>query len=89
MLTLQDCLELSGLTEDEVSIIAEHEHVPEIIAAELGSTLLNTPKGVYQIKQMMLEELEKAASNGQRDKEKQIDKIYARFNASHPTSRVL
>lgn len=89
MLTLEDCLELSELTEDEVLIIAEHEHMPEIVAAELGSSLVKTPKGVYQIKQMMLEELEKAAAHGHRDKEKQIDKIYARFNATHPTPRVL
>ena len=30
MLTIQDCIELSGLSEEEILAIAEHEHVPEM-----------------------------------------------------------
>jgi hypothetical protein len=37
MITIDDCIGLSGLTEDEVDAIAEHEHLPEIVAAELGN----------------------------------------------------
>jgi hypothetical protein len=32
MISLEDCVGLSGLTEEEVLAIAEHEHIPEIAA---------------------------------------------------------
>ena len=37
MLTFEDCLSLSELTEEEILAIAEHEHIPELAALELGS----------------------------------------------------
>ncbi len=39
MLRLEDCLALCDLSEDEVLAIAEHEHIPEMAAAELGNSL--------------------------------------------------
>jgi hypothetical protein len=36
MITLEDCVALCGLTEEEVFAIAEHEHMPEI-ATLVGS----------------------------------------------------
>ena len=35
MISLQDCIDLCGLTEEQVLAIAEHEHIPEIVAASL------------------------------------------------------
>ncbi len=40
MFSLEDCIGLCGLTEEEVRAIAEHERIPEIAAAELGSYLV-------------------------------------------------
>ena len=37
MLTIQDCIELSELSEDEILAIAEHEHIPEMAAVEMGN----------------------------------------------------
>jgi hypothetical protein len=36
MITLEDCIGLCGLTEEEVLAIAEHEHLPEIAATALA-----------------------------------------------------
>jgi len=36
MITLEDCIGLCGLTEQEVLAIAEHEHLPEIAATALA-----------------------------------------------------
>jgi hypothetical protein len=60
MLTIHDCIELSGLTEEEIDALAEHEHVPEIIAAELGNYLVQTPEGEQRIKSMILDDLQAA-----------------------------
>lgn len=40
MFSLEDCIRLCGLTEEEVQAIAERERIPEIAAAELGNYLL-------------------------------------------------
>jgi hypothetical protein len=89
MLTLRDCLDFCDLGEDEIHVIAEHEHIPDIVAAELGSTLLNSPKGIYKIRELMLEELERAKLSGQHEKAKRLDQIITRFIATHPLPRVL
>lgn len=89
MLTLEECFEFCDLTQEEVHEIAEHEHLPEIVAAELGHTLLKTPRGIYVIRGYLLENLEKAASNGNLRKARYIDEVITRFNAAHPMPNVL
>ena len=60
MLTLEDCIALSGLTREEVDAIAEHEHLPETIATELGFYLLQLPDGRRAIKAMIRDDIEHA-----------------------------
>ena len=40
MITFDDCLAFCELTEDEIDAIAEHEHLPETVALEMGSYLI-------------------------------------------------
>src|ERR1700687_1954755 len=51
---------MSDLTDDEIAVIAEHEQVPAIVAAELGHGLLKTPKGVFILKGYISDVLEQA-----------------------------
>jgi len=87
MLTLKDCLELSELSEEEVLVIAEHEHIPEIVAAELGCELLHSDDGVTQIKAYMLDCVEHARRAGDLGRADALYAIYRRFDASHPTPK--
>lgn len=64
MLTIQDCIELSELTEDEILAIAEHEHIPEMAAIEMGNYLIHTPSGEKRIKAMIVDDLELARHEG-------------------------
>lgn len=64
MLTLQDCIELSELTEDEILAIAEHEHIPEMAAVEMGSYLVHSPQGERRIKRMILDDIQVARDHG-------------------------
>ncbi len=89
MLSLADCVGMSELTEDEIAIIAEHEHVPEIVALELGHGLLKTPKGVFILRGYISDVLEQAKLAGKRDKVKRLDLLLTRFNAAHCIPRVL
>jgi hypothetical protein len=84
MLSLRDCIGLSDLTDEEVQVIAEHEHIPEIVAAELGSELLHSADGVSMIKAYMLDCLEHARRAGNFDRADTLYSLYRRFDALHP-----
>jgi hypothetical protein len=89
MLSLDECIGMSGLTEDEIAVIAEHEHVPEIVAVELAQGLLKTPKGVFILKCYISDVLEQAKLAGKGDKVKRLDLLLTRFIAAHCIPRVL
>ena len=89
MLTLAECIGMSDLTDDEIAVIAEHEHVPEIVAVELGNGLLQTPKGLFILKCYISDVLAQAKLAGKRDKVKRLDRLLSRFNAAHRIPRVL
>ena len=53
MISLEDCVGLCGLTEEEVLAIAEHEHLPEIAATALAAYLLSQKHGSEKVLGMM------------------------------------
>ena len=64
MLRVEDCIALCELTEDEVAAIAEHEHVPAIIAAEMASYLIQLPDGEARLKRIILDDIDTAMARG-------------------------
>src|SRR5260221_11950081 len=64
MITIEDCLALSDLTEEEIDAIAEHEHLPAIIAAELGNCLAHLPGGIDHIRSMIRDDIAAARLRG-------------------------
>jgi hypothetical protein len=66
MLTIEDCIALSELTEEEIDAIAEHEHLPEIVAVELGNYLVHAPGGVPRINAMIRDDIQAAERRGDR-----------------------
>jgi hypothetical protein len=57
MLTFDDCVALCELTEEEIAAIAEHEHLPMIVAAELGNYLIQAPDGALRVKRIILDDM--------------------------------
>ena len=68
MLTIEDCIALSELTEEEILAIAEHEHIPRMAAVELGSYLAQTPAGERRIKEMIVEDIAHALEHNYRER---------------------
>ena len=85
MLSYQDCVELSDLTEEEIEAIAEHEHLPEMAALELGSYLVHSPEGVPMIKRIILEDIEEERRRGHNDKVLKLKLVLKHFVDTHPT----
>ncbi|MBW7902646.1 MAG: hypothetical protein H3C26_14285 [Rhodocyclaceae bacterium] len=84
MLCLEDCLELCELEQDEVVAIAEHEHVPVIVAAELGCQLLKTDEGVARLHTMILDDIEDALEHGHTERAGELLCTYQHFRHAHP-----
>lgn len=70
--------------EDEIEAIAEHEHVPPGIAAEILDTLLQSFSGICLIKLYLLENIETALDQQQFGKVRRLQSLYRRFDAQHP-----
>lgn len=64
MLTFEDCLAMSDLTEEEILAIAEHEHIPEMAALQLGNYLVHTANGEKRIKRIILDDIAHAKAAG-------------------------
>ncbi len=84
MLTIQDCIGLSELSEEEVDAIAEHEHTPEIIAAELGHWLVETEAGERRIKKMIRDDIEDARRRGDYRHSAKLKMVLRHFLQEHP-----
>ncbi len=84
MLTYEDCVALSDLTEEEIEAIMEHEHLPAMVAAELGSYLVHSPEGVPMLKRMILDDIEAARSRGDLDHALKLRLVLRHFVQTHP-----
>ena len=84
MLSIRDCLDYCDLTEDEVELIAQHEGIPDVVAAQMACGLVQTPEGVLLLTNYMRDLIELATERGELDKAARARGLCARFMADHP-----
>ena len=84
MLAWIDCLSLSDLTADEIRAIADHEHLSQMAALELGHWLVHRPDGTRVLKRLILEELEAAAARGDFKRAAELRLTIRHFCDTHP-----
>ena len=83
MLTYQECLDMCGLSEDEIEAIAEHEHINTIIAAALGEYLI-THNQEPRIKGIILDDIKRAEQRGDEQHAEALRAVLKHFLATHP-----
>ncbi len=88
MLTREDCIDLCELTAEEVEAIADHENIPEIIAAELGNYLIHTDSGVPKIRRIILDDIEMAEKRGDANQVSALKLTLKHFVETHSQSDV-
>ena len=84
MLTFEDCVEVGDLTTEEVDAIAVHEHLPELVACEMGVALLRRPGGVQTIRRFIEEDIVVAQRHHHPVKVAHLRHVLDNFNATHP-----
>ena len=87
MVTLEDCIALCGLTEQEVRAIGDHEHVPAIAAAAMASYLLTEPHGEEKIRDMIREDIREALKRDDRPRASELLMTLRHFLDAHPSAK--
>jgi hypothetical protein len=87
MVTFEDCLALCELTEDEIDAIAEHEHLSETVALEMGSYLIRGPDGEFRIHQIIVDDINAAQRRGDHVHAARLKQTLRRFIEQHPGCR--
>lgn len=84
MITLEDCIAFCGLTEEEVLALAEHEHIPEIVATGLASQLMKQRHGPDKVRTMIVEDIRTALRHGDRHHAQELFAALRQFLDAHP-----
>ena len=64
MITLEECIEMTDLTREEIDAICEHEHIPEVAAAAMADYLLHQAKGLAALHAMIRDDIRAAVKRG-------------------------
>ena len=83
VLTFEDCRGLCELTEEEIRAIAEHEHLPQIVALELGNYLMRGPDGKLLVSHMFIDDIRAAERRGDLFHAAQLKKTLRHFIDGH------
>jgi hypothetical protein len=84
MISLEDCIGLCGLTKEEVLVLAEHEHIPEICATALAQHLLSQPQGCRRIAAMIADDVNWAVLRRATRRAKELRTTLRIFVSEHP-----
>lgn len=88
MISIEDCIALSGLTREEIDAIAEHEHLPEAAAAALAAWLVAKEEaGALEIRQMIRDDIRAALSAGNRAHAAELLAALRHFLSEHPLAQ--
>ena len=87
MISLEDCIGLCGLDEEEVAAISEHEHIPEIAAAALANYLLKQPHGGEKIRTMIIDDIHAALDAGRVKHAAELFMALRHFLEQNPEAR--
>jgi hypothetical protein len=83
MLTRDDCIALCELAPEEIAAIAEHEHIPEIVAIELGNYLVRTVTGEARIARMIVDDIDRAREHGDYARMAKLVAVLRHFIETH------
>lgn len=87
MISLEDCIGLCGLTENEVAAIAEHEHIPEVAAAALAQYMLHRKHGAEDLRNMIVDDIRSALAESRVEHAAELFSALRHYLDTHPEAR--
>lgn len=87
MISFEDCAGLCSLSKAEIAAIAEHEHVPEMVATALAQYLLHKEKGAQEISAMIADDVRAALDAGNVAHAAMLIAALRHFCRAHPEAK--
>lgn len=84
MLSLRDLLDYCDLDQEHIEAVADHQNLPMMFAAQVGERLLSTPEGLFKLHGMMVENMQSAIANGQREHLAKLTETFLNFQRNFP-----
>lgn len=84
MLTYKDCLGMCDFDEDEIAAVAEHEHLPRMVAIAYAEYLIHTDNGVPMLKRIILDDIAAAERLQNHEKVQHLRHVLRHFIVTHP-----
>ena len=84
MISIHDCIDYSDLTEDEIAVIADHEHMPFVTAAQLACCLAQSEDGAQLLRCLLKNAVCDAEACGEKETLTQARRALKQFCANHP-----
>ena len=84
MISLDDMIGMSGLSEEEILAIAEHEHMPPSVAANLAAYLNDTQRGLTQVRDIIIDDIRSAQLAGDTAHARELLHTLHHFLRQHP-----
>jgi hypothetical protein len=84
MITLDDIEDMTCLTRQEISALAEHEHLPELNAALMGEYIMHLQRGPQTVQQMMCEDIRDALHRDDLPHARDLYRVLHHFLETHP-----
>ncbi|MEX0345765.1 MAG: hypothetical protein AB3N20_12645 [Rhizobiaceae bacterium] len=81
---MEDCLAFCDLTEEEILAIAEHEHMPEIVAIAYAQYLAHEDRGLEAIRNMIIDDIRMAQNRRDKEHVRELLHVLHHFIRSHP-----
>ena len=84
MLSIRDCLDYCGISDDEVALIAEHRGISGAAAAQMACGLVQTRDGVLLLTTYMGELIDHATRRGDTEKAERARRVRMRLMKDYP-----
>ncbi len=87
MITMEDCIALSGLTEEEILAVAEHEHMTESAAVTLAQYLSRKDGGFAEVGAMIVDDIKTAQRDQKTGHVQDLLHVLHHFLRTHPEAK--
>ncbi len=84
MISIRDCIDYSDLTDDEIEVVAEHEHLPFGSAAQLACCLAQTKEGEQVLRCLLKDAVCDAKTCGRKGTLQLARRALRQFCLHHP-----
>ena len=84
MLSYKDCRDFCDFNEDEITAIAEIEHLPRMLAVAYAEDVIQTDYGVPLLKRIILDDIAAAQRRYDHKRARQLHRVLEEFTLAHP-----